>query len=222
MRIVLKLAIVLSCALMMGSPIRAGFILQAEDFTASPGSTGSFLVTLTNTGPVDATLSGYQIQLTTAVSGLAFTGVERAPVDYVFPGAVDPISSDFTGPPVTTFTAVDLSANHAGFDVLLAGKAYGVLRVLYQVDPSAPEAKGLVQFVSPGSGDTDLTQLSDASSNLLDFHAVDGRVQITAVPEPPSFALLGCALIFGLGARYVLEKSKRAAAGRGQCNNPAH
>ena len=109
-----------------GSARAGGLVLAAADFDAQPGSTGSFLVTLTNTDAKDATLSDYQIQMTTDVVGLSFTGVAEPMLPdlaYVFPGVRGPISSDFGPPfpttPVTTFTAVDFSVRlrrlrHAG------------------------------------------------------------------------------------------------------------
>jgi hypothetical protein len=174
-------------------PARAGLILMAADVTTRPGASGSFLVTLENTGPTAVTLSGYQIKLTTNVVGMQFTGVDRATTpSYLFPGATGAISSDFTPPfyhpPVTTFTASDFSVNTSGFDTLGAGQTDGVLLVEFAMAPSAPLGTGLVSFVSPGSGASDLTQLSDGSGNLIDFTPVNGAVSV--VPEPRSLTLM--------------------------------
>src|SRR4051794_14110161 len=90
-------------ALALAGPTRAsGLVLSAADFNDQPGSTGSFLVTLTNTDATDATLSAYQIQMTTNVVGLSFIGVTQPmPPDpaYVFLGGSGPDSSDFGPPP---------------------------------------------------------------------------------------------------------------------------
>ena len=69
---------VVLAALALAGPARAGgLVLSAANFDDAPGTTGSFLVTLTNTDATDATLSAYQIQLTTDVAGLSFTGVAQ-------------------------------------------------------------------------------------------------------------------------------------------------
>jgi hypothetical protein len=216
-------------ALALAGPVRAGgLVLNAANFDGKPGSTGSFLVTLTNTDATDAILSAYQIQMTTNVVGLSFTGVAQPmPPDpaYVFPGGTGPTSSDFGPPPpstpVTTFTAVDFSVASSGFDTLAGGQTYGVLRVDFAVAPTAPPGMGQVSFVSPGSSATDLTQLTDGSGNLITFAAINGIASV--VPEPSSAVLLVCGLALLAAGRNIvcraggpsaLARSRRSAGGR--------
>ena len=213
--------IVALAALALAGPARAGgLVLSAADFDGKPGATGSFLVTLTNTDATNATLSAYQIQMTTDLAGLSFTGVAQ-PMSpdpaYVFPGGSGPISSDFGPPlpttPVTTFTAVDFSAASAGFDTLAAGQTYAVLRVEYAIAPTAPLGMGEVSFVSPGSSALDLTQLADGSSNLINFTAINGIASV--VPEPSSAVLLVCGLaLLTAGRRLVGRASGPSAPAR--------
>ncbi len=205
-------------ALALAGPARAGgLVLSAANFDDAPGATGSFLVTLTNTDATDATLSAYQIQLTTDVAGLSFTGVAQpmAPDPaYVFPGGSGPISSDFGPPlpttPVTTFTAVDFSIASAGFDTLAAGQTYAVLRVDFAIAPTAPVGMGQVSFVSPGSSDLDLTQLADGSGNLISFTAINGIASV--VPEPSSAVLLVCGLVLLAAGRRLVGRAARPSA----------
>ncbi|MBY0460223.1 MAG: hypothetical protein K2V38_23145 [Gemmataceae bacterium] len=187
----MRFLVALTLALALARPADAGFVLRAADVTAPPGGTGTLLVTLTNDGPTDLALSGYQIQLTTDVAGFRFTGVDRTP-GYVFPGTTGPLSSDFAPPllvsPVTRFTATDFSANPLGYDTVGAGQTVSLMAVSYAVDPGAAPGTGFIRFVSPGAGAADLTHLADGSGNLAAFAAVDGRVTIT--PAPPGLVLV--------------------------------
>ena len=200
-------------ALTLAGPARAGgLVLSAASFNDVPGATGSFLVTLTNTDATDATLSIYQIQMTTDVAGLSFTGVVQPTSPdpaYVFPGGFGPISSDFGPPlpttPVTTFTAVDFSAASAGFDTLAAGQTYAVLRVGYAIAPTAPVGMGQLSFVSPGTAALDLTQLADGSGNLISFTAINGIASV--MPEPSSAVLLACGLALLVAGRRLIGRA---------------
>jgi hypothetical protein len=206
-------------ALVLAVPAQAGgLVLKAADFDAQPGSTGSFLVTLTNTGTTAATLSGYEIQMTTDVVGLSFTSVSQPmPPDpaYVFAGGSGPTSSDFGPPlpttPVTTFTAVDSSVASSGFDTLAAGQTYGVLRVDYAVAPTAPLGMGQVSFVSPGSSASDLTQLADGSGGLIGFTATNAIVSVV-VPEPSGAVLLVLGLILLAAGRRLVGRGGWSSA----------
>lgn len=208
----IPLMVALAALALAGSARAGGLVLAAADFDAQPGSTGSFLVTLTNTDAKDATLSDYQIQMTTDVVGLSFTGVAEPMLPdlaYVFPGGAGPISSDFGPPfpttPVTTFTAVDFSVASAGFDTLAAGQTYGVLLVSYAVASTAPLGMGEVSFVSPGSSALDLTQLADGSGNLIDFTAIDGIASV--VPEPSGMVLMVCGLTLLAAGRCLVGRA---------------
>lgn len=211
----IPLMVALAALALAGSARAGGLVLTAADFDAQPGATGSFLVTLTNTDATDATLTDYQIQMTTDVVGLSFTGVAKPMLPdpaYVFPGPSEgPTSSDFgppfPGSPVTTFTAVDFSATFIGYDTLAAGRTYGVMRVSYSVDPTAPLGMGHVSFVSPGALDTDLTQLTDAAGSLITFSAIDGIASV--VPEPSGMVLMVCGLTLLAAGRGVVGRAGR-------------
>jgi hypothetical protein len=212
MRSVSRLSALVLSLVVPPAATRAGLVFTAVDVTTAPNATGSLLVTLQNTGPAAVDLSAYQVTLTTSVAGMRFTGVglPTSP-PYLFPGAGGPTSSDFGPPfppPVTTFTATDFSAGSGGFDTLGAGQTRGVLLADFAMAGSAPLGHGLVSFVSPGTGATDLTQLADRSGNLLGFTAVNANV--TVVPEPGSLTLI----LIGAAALVLGKRYKQAAVRR--------
>lgn len=180
-------------------------VLKIGDITSTPGGSGDFLVSLKIPSASDLNLSAYQIKITTDVVGLQFKGVQRASSSYVFPKATGAISSDFGppfSPPVTTFTALDFSSALSGYDTLVAGNTYDVLDVRYAIDSSAPlTTTGTVSFVSPGTGGSDLTQLTGAPPNYatIAFSATNGKVTISAVPEPSSLTLMVTSLLVAVG-----------------------
>jgi hypothetical protein len=207
LRNVLLLSLLLLSA--TSSVVNAELILTAQNVTGWHGQSGAFEVTLTNTGASDVQLSAYQIQITTDVAWLEFTGVSRSSSGegYVFPGTTADLSSDFGSGPVDLFTAIDLSESLSGFDTLQAGKTYGVLSVAYTIDPLAPPSGGtaVLRFVSPGSSGTDLTQLA-GPDGLLAFRAVDGTLTLMAIPEPSGLTLAITGLVLVAGKRSLTRR----------------
>ncbi len=169
-------------AMLLSVPARADMVFSIESVTGAPGSTGTFDVLLTNTGPSDQNIAAFNFELTTSDTNITFTDVTTSTTTatYIFP------SSAF-GPDITTF-AIDQSVEAGDVDDTLlgtdiaAGATYGLGNVSYSIDPGAlnGEVAG-IDFVAYPQ-----TSLTDSDGNNVSFTANSGTitVQTSTVPEP--------------------------------------
>ena len=182
-------------ALLLGSiaaPARADLIITVLDSSAAPGGTGTFDITLTNTGAVDINIGTFSVEPTLSpTSGVHFTDVTTATtLPYIFAAsssvtASSPFSYDLF--PNTDFTASDSSFSTLGYETIAAGATLGLAHVLYSVDAGTPLGTAPVRLNLTG------TALDDGAGNFLTFTPVNGTITIAlrAVPEPSTVLLMG-------------------------------
>ncbi len=183
-------------ALLLSVPARADIVLSIEDVTGAPGSTGTFDVLLTNTGPSDQNIAAFNFELTTADTNITFTDVTTSTTTapYIFP-------SSFFGPDITTFAigqsveAGDLDSTFVGTDVA-SGATYGLGNVSYSIDPGAPNGDAAtIDFAAYPQ-----TSLTDSDENNVSFTPQSGTitVQTSTVPEPSAAIPLAGALLLAI------------------------
>jgi hypothetical protein len=197
-----------------------GLVISAPDFTAAPGSSGSFMVKITDTDPSGSTpfiVAANSFELTLTGSGVTFTDAvipTTPPPLYIYKDSFDidqgiPLWTAPTNPfPTTDFTATD-SANPLGsfpHTTLNPGDVYTLGLVSYSVSPGA--TPGSVVTIGFGSG----TSLSDNNLNAVAFTPTNGLITITSasVPEPSSWvpALLATVIIpLFLGSRHWVGRT---------------
>jgi hypothetical protein len=180
-------------------PCRAdGLVISAPDITASAGSSGSFLVLITDpsNSATSYNVAGDSFELTlTGTAGISFTNVttdtSASPYNtpYIYANSV---ANDYDLPLYTTLTPTNLTASDAfdvsyspGYTTLMPGGTYALGLVSYTVSPTA----------MAGSSDTiafgamPYTSLSDNNSNSLGFATTNGSITIASVSEPSTSAL---------------------------------
>ena len=182
-------------ALLLGSmaaPARAGLIITVLDSSAAPGETGTFDITIINTGASSVNISSFSIDPTLSpTSGVHFTDVTTATtLTYIFAGSSGVSASSpfsFDAFPNTDFVASDSSFASIGYQAIAAGATLGLAHVFYSVDAGA--SLGAVPVTLDLTG----TSLADGYGNLLNFTAANGTITIAsrAVPEPSTVLLMG-------------------------------
>ena len=216
-RLILALAATLALGLahLTTAPCQAaGLVISAPDITAAPGSSGSFLVEITDTDPkgsppyivaadaFEPTLTGAGVIFTDAV--IPTTGSPA----YIYADSFDndqgmPLWTAASNPfPTTDFIAAD-NANPLGsfpYTTLNPGDVYTLGLISYTVSASA--TPGSMVTIGFGAG----TSLSDTGFNGVPFTTANGSITITAaaVPEPASWvpAVLATVMIpLFLGSR---------------------
>ena len=175
-------ALVLAASGPVGTCHAGGLVLAAPaTIAAAPGSSGSFLVTISDTdlaGSPGYEVAGALFELqATGPAGLTFTGVTTATggSPYLFADSVvgmglAPFSIDTF--PTADFTAADIavpSGGYPGYTTLNPGDSYALGLVSYMVDPTA--AAGSVFTIAFGPN----TALTDPNGNAVAF---------ALVPEP--------------------------------------
>ena len=186
-------------ALLLGaaaSPARADLVITAQDSSASAGGTGSFDVTLRNTGTTDVNVSGFQVELSLpGGSGIHFTDANRTTVlPYLFAAAPGP--GGLNGDPLNSFPNTDFvgSDNYfaaPGSAPIMAGDTLGLMHVIYTVDPGVTPGMITVTLVpfddTTGGG----TLLTDVTGRSLAASLVNGTITVRGVPEPSTILLIG-------------------------------
>jgi hypothetical protein len=200
--------------LLVSAPAKGDIILSFEPVTDAPGSTGTFDVLLTNSGPSSQNIAGFNFELTTANTDITFTDVTTATTTatYIF-------SDSLFGPDITTIAsgqtaeAADVDATGNGTNVG-AGATFGLGSVSFSISPGATNAETAQIDFSPFPA----TSLSDMNSLNVGFTAESGTITVAsavAVPEPvgsgfQEFALAIAALLLFRGRiRRTLKPSLR-------------
>ena len=196
-------------ALLLGSiaaPARADLIITVLDSSAAPGGTGTFDITLTNTGAADINISSFSVEPTLSpTSGVHFTDVTTATtLPYIFAAsssvtASSPFSYDLF--PNTDFIASDSFFAAPGYQAIAAGATLGLAHVLYSVDAGTP--LGAVPVTLDMTG----TSLADEAGNLLSVTPANGTITVAlrAVPEPSTV------LLMGIGGGLLFLRRKRTS-----------
>jgi hypothetical protein len=189
------LSILTLAALLIPVPAKASSILSIESVSGAPGSTGTFDVLLTNTGPSSQNIAVFNFELTTSDTNITFSGVftSTTTATYIFP-------SSFFGPNITTFAtgqsveASDVDATFIGTNIG-SGATYGLGNVSYSISPGALNGEiAEIDFVAfPG------TSLADSGANNVGFTAESGSItaESSSVPEPSTTVPFAGALLLG-------------------------
>jgi len=201
------LAVLAVAMLLLSVPAKADIVLSLESVTGAPGSTGTFDVLLTNTGPSAQNIAGFDFELTTADPNITFTGVTTATTTaaYIFPDSL-------FGPDIATLAsgqtvdASDLDASGSGTDVG-SGAIFGLGNVSFSIDPGATNGEiAEVDFTA-----YTVTSLADISGTNVDFTPQSGTITVqtssTTVPEPSSALPLAGAMLLGA---YLIRRRRAA------------
>ncbi len=212
-------ALCFATALAGPAPCRAGLILEAQNVTSSPGSTGSFDIVILNTDPgTNFRVAGDSIKIAlNGVSGVSFTAATIATTTpYIYPqsGTLGPPASplSFSSFPNTTFIASDSEFGPLGYRSISFGETYGLAHVSYSVASSAVASVGTISFLDLGAG----TSLSDTSGGSIPFATQNGTFTISpaaTTPEPSSVVLLavGGSCLAMVGVRRAIGLGLRGA-----------
>jgi hypothetical protein len=198
----------------------AGLVIEALNFTVTPGSSGSFDVLLVNTNAAGGASYGVSLDsLDLALSGpagIAFTDVTIdtiVPYTYpisatTLPGA-DPLNFGISFPN-TGFTVADSDGGGPFFQTVAPGDEFGLANISYTVSPTF-SGTDTIAIASANVG----TSLSDINGNLIPFTAMNGSISTAVVPEPGALALGAIAALLCLPA-YRWHQRHRAQAMRNQ------
>src|SRR5277367_3318367 len=194
-------AILAIAPLLLTIPAKGDIVLSIESVSGAPGSTGTFDVLLTNTGPSSQNILAFNFELTTADTNITFTDVTTSTTTapYIFPNSL-------FGPDITLSAAAqsaeasDVEGTFNGTDVA-SGATYGLGSVSFSIDPGATNGE-IAEIDISAFPDT---SLSDNNFNNVDFTTTSGTITVqtssTAVPEPSTAlpvagaALLGASLL---------------------------
>src|ERR1022692_1657023 len=174
-------AVLASAVLLLSVPARGDMILSIESVTGAPGSTGTFDVLLTNTGPSLQNIAAFNFELTTADTNITFNDVTTSTTTapYIFP------SSSY-GPDIVTFA---IGQTVEAGDVTNDPTLYGT-----------DVASGAAYPQS---------SLSDNNFTNVPFTAESGTitVQTSTVPEPVTAIPLAGAVL--LGASLIRQRRRQ-------------
>jgi hypothetical protein len=199
--------LVLAASLGPAGACRAeGLTISAPPLTATPGSTGSFDVLLTNNGTTNVDVASDSFQL--ALSGpldASFTAVSiatTAPYIYVtsattVPGG-SPLSLDTF--PNTLFTASDSEFASPGFRVVMPGQSFGLANVSFSVGATTPNGLDTMSFLNVSLTDINGADIPVTSSN--------GSIRVgpAVIPEPSTLIQATTALLIGLGVAWCRKR----------------
>ena len=177
---------------------RADMIYSLTAVATSPGDTGVFDVLLTNTGSGSIDVAGFNFEISTSDTDVAFTDItiNTLAAPYIFSGdslLAAPVSGSILESPPST--AQDAQAGDFPADgmatVLGAGDEVGLGHVLFSIAPGATPGPVTIDF-GPA------TSLSDDLGDEIAFDTLEGTLTITGVsatPEPATTGMLGAALM---------------------------
>jgi hypothetical protein len=189
------------CLLITVQPARADLQFSVPSFNVSPGSSGAFDVTLTNTGLTAVQIGGFSFDLLTTSPPITFTDATTGTsIAYIFVG------NSLFGPDIVLTTGAELVASDnvytpASYYSLAGGATVGLGHVTYFVASDAQPGPFDITFTSLGSG----TSLSDSGGGNLPVTVVEGQVQV-----PEADALSTLATLLG-AAGLILSRKGRPA-----------
>jgi hypothetical protein len=191
-----------------------GLVISAPDLTATPGSTGSFDVLLTNTNPTggasyDVAGDSFQLQLSGPLDA-SFTDVSintvAAPYIYVTSGTTQgggPLSLDTF--PNMLFTASDSEFASPGFRTVNPGDVFGLAHVSYSISSTTPNGIDTISFSN--------VSLTDINGNAIPVSISNGVIAVgMAIPEPSALIQGATAALIGLGASWWRLRVRRTRA----------
>jgi hypothetical protein len=175
----------------------AGLIASAPNITVAPGATGTFDVTLTNTGSSTVYIGGFEFGLSTTNPDILFTDatVNTVTAPYIF------ASDSVFGPDIllstSPFIADDNGSNASG-DPVAAGATVGLGNVSYMVSNASPFGSVTITLTAYPT-----TALADAYGNNIPITTLTNGSIDVATPEPASILLTlgGLAAFAGFASR---------------------
>lgn len=194
MRRINQLFLVLAGAFVV-APAVANPIITVESVIASPDSSDNILqVFLTNPDAASVDIGGFSFLLSTLNPEIVFTSVDIWAMDYIFAGhsAFGPILN------LTSGASIDAADAHDVFGVTIAaGQTVSLGRVHFDVGAASP--LGMTSVILAAFPDTGLTDPEGVNIEITAL--VNGQIEVSAVPEPVSLALLGAGLVALAAAR---------------------
>jgi hypothetical protein len=224
-RLAVALTLGIFAALGLANSCRAaGLVISAPAITASAGSSGSFLVLITDTDPAGSTpynVAGDSFELTlTGPASIMFTGATTATdvspfnTPYIYAHSIDndysiPLYTAPTIPfPTTDFMAADSYdfGYSPGYTMLNPGDVYALGLVSYTISPTAtPGSVDTIGFVAATTGLTD----NNLPPNPIPSTTMNGSIMIaSSVPEPSTWAMAMIAI--GLGPLVFGSRRRRS------------
>lgn len=216
----LAAAVMLGVLTLSGECRAGGLVISAPDITAAPGSSGEFLVLLTNTNPsggvsYDVAGDSFELRLSGG-SGVTFTDVaipSTGSTPYIYSASTDvqqgfPLYTESSNPfPTTDFTAGDTFdlTSSPGYTLVNPGDVYALGLVSYSIDSTAtPGTVVSIGFVDAGMS------LSDQNGDSIGSSTTAGSITVTAsTPEPSSWIMaataIGIFLIIRLRRRLAIN-----------------
>lgn len=175
------------------APARAGLVVSVLNARAAPGGSGSFDVTIENTGPEPIPFVAFQFELSVEpTSGVHFTDATRdTKATYVFAAAPGPFPFSYDNFPNVDLSTWDVYNSSSPENPMLGvGETFGLEHVAFSVDPGAPfESVGVsILPYDYGTGDGTLLLFNDSGRFSLDYTAVNGTIRV-ALPEPSTLLL---------------------------------
>jgi hypothetical protein len=212
-RLALTVALVLAATLGWAGVCRAdGLIISAPDLTATPGSSGSFDVLLTNTNSAggasyDVAVDSFQLALSGPLAA-SFTDVSintvAASYIYVTSGTTQgggPLSSDSF--PNMMFTASDSEFAAPGFRTLNPGDVFGLAHVSFTVDSTTSNGLDTITFLN--------ASLTDVAGADISVTGVSGSIRVgtATIPEPSALIPGATAAVIGFGALWWRQRKRK-------------
>jgi hypothetical protein len=178
----------------------------------TPGSTGAFDLTLTNTGPgASPAIDGFTFRLdVSGASGVTFTGVTigTTAAPYIFAGNSLFGPNIGTSAPGSSASASDLFAIFGFGTTLGPGATVGLGHVSYGIAAGAPGGVDPITIFLP---QTSLSDSAFPTPNNVPFTAVNGSLTVIGVPEPATVMMMGAGLLTLVGIQRVGSQRKAVA-----------
>jgi hypothetical protein len=180
----------LAFGLLLASDARATAIVAAQAVTADAGASGSFDVTLTNTGPSSIVVGAFTFGISIANPDVSFTDVTTATSSngYIF-GADSTFGPDLTGPisgpSLLVSDVYDVPFSGA---TIASGATVGLGQVLFTISSDSPGG-AFTALLLPSP----VTSLSDPTGiDIVIGTLSNGTINVQTTPECSSlFLMLG-------------------------------
>lgn len=173
-------------------PASGSLIFEAPTLSATPGSSGSFDIVITNPSSSSFHLAGESVELGISGTGVEFTNTDANTLTpYVFPSSFD-LDNGFTldasgvAYPKTDFITSDVSDAPSSFVLVTPGETLGIVHVSYTVDPGATLGGRTLTIENLGPA----TSTSDENGISVPFTGANGSLTVVAVPEPACLGLM--------------------------------
>ncbi len=180
-------------AVLVCSPARATtmFSIQPATVFAVPGAVGdAFDVVLTNNGPSDISVAGFNFEVSVTDPDITLTGADFSTGSFAYIFAGHSVDQDLSIPlnftSGQTLDANDIYDVPASGVTLTSGESLALGDVLFSVSPAAATGPFTVSFTGTPAV-SDANNLSDPSGDPINVDSfTGGTIHISNVPEPCS------------------------------------